>query len=116
MCKLGFMPETCGFKDCLFSWAGTKIVNGRPKKIKNNPWQEAKQEFKYFDKDENGTAKWISLKILVKGWVNNYALEKCGLCLEKNDSSCKTLECNHKYHTKCLDSLEFNLKIKCVLC
>jgi len=114
ICSCGFVTETCGFWECLFSWAGTNIVNGCPKRIKNTPWQKINEKFTYFDEKENGTAQWLTLKIMTK--FDDEGKGKCGICLKQTDSFCKSLECNHRYHTECLDALTLKLKTRCVLC
>lgn len=120
MCELNFIPESCGFTDCEYTWNRIKIQNNVYVKIVNQKIEKVGDLFRYFPPAANGTAKWTQLKILTKRVDLDYKglniFATCGLCKEDLDETCKELDCKHSYHTECLDRCSFIYNQKCVLC
>ena len=40
----------------------------------------------------------------------------CCICLENLDSNIKTIDCNHQFHTDCINAVKVKREIKCPLC
>jgi hypothetical protein len=120
MCKVKFLPISCGFYNCDYTWNGIKLENNSPEKFVNQKFQTAGEIFRYFSATTNGIANWIQLKIITRTRNSQdslYLVEPCcGLCKKELDNMCKELECKHSYHTECLDKIVYNYKKNCVIC
>ena len=112
MCKENIIPESLGIYDCSYTWSGTKFENNLVKRIRIQKWRKVGNEFKYFDPQENGNAKWGSLKIMIRYDLPDII---CGVCkIVLSDNSIK-LDCLHSYHEICLKSLNSEFNKKCIL-
>lgn len=136
-CNRNFVPESCGFVNCYYSWAGKKIENNQVKNFKLQKWENAGNNFLYFSPIKNKNVIWINLRILVlfsndnhlpnskvcdeKININSPLISKCGICKDQIlTSNYQSLDCSHEYHSLCLQKLSFSStkknKISCVLC
>jgi large subunit ribosomal protein L40e len=120
ICKVKFLPVSCGFYNCDYTWNGIKVENKSPEKFVNQKFETAGEIFRYFSATSNGVANWIELKIITRARNSEdslYLVESCcGLCKKKLDNMCKELECKHNYHTECLDKIVYIYEKNCVLC
>ena len=65
--KLNLKNKTCGFWRCEYQFVGTYYDYEEAKNVVYNskPHETSKDEFEYFDPDENGSKKWDELLIFV---------------------------------------------------
>ncbi len=123
ICDTMVTATTCGFNNCNWSVAGfytdSSSSNDNKVKYKELPEAKALNEYIRFDEKDNKTVKWEVLKIRVFACtiVNIYDRDECPICLEhirtkemaekysflKMPADEKILDCNHKYHIKCID-------------
>ena len=67
LCNNKFEKKTCGFWRCEYQFVGSYSDYEEGKNIiyKSEPHETPKDEFEYFDPDENGLKKWDELFIFV---------------------------------------------------
>ena len=67
LCKSKFEKKTCGFWRCEYQFVGTYYDYEEAKNVVyySEPHETSKDEFEYFDPDENGSKKWDELLIFV---------------------------------------------------
>ena len=66
-CKKRFKKKTCGFWRCEYQFVGLYYDNEKCEmiKYKSEPHESPKNDFEYFDPDENGSREWEELIIFV---------------------------------------------------
>jgi len=129
VCYQKVKPEKCAFTNCVYTYAGIKLENGKPQeKIVCPKEYDVGDYYKLFDPEIAGESNWISLKIITKpqAWTKAYggirymALQKynqediCGICCNILDSE-QELDCSHNFHKNCLESIE-HLGSNCPFC
>ena len=67
ICKTKFEKKTCGFWRCEYQFVGfySDYEEGKNIKYNSEPHETPKDEFEYFDPDDNGIRKWDELLIFV---------------------------------------------------
>ena len=67
LCETKFEKKTCGFWRCEYQFVGTYYDYEEAKNVVYNssPHETSKDEFEYFDPDENGSKTWDELLIFV---------------------------------------------------
>jgi ubiquitin len=117
MCRKNIKPLTCGFTNCEYTWAGTKVENDQLVKFRHQKWTSIYDQYRYFDPQKSGTVKWTQLKIMTKVIHSKRKEETttCGFCGE-NVANPVVLKCSHYYHDDCLNKMKPAINSNCVLC
>ena len=120
VCKEKFRSISCGFRECFYTFEGTKLTNNNSlKKFQQEKIKEIKNNYRYFDPKLSGVIEWKTLKIITfKDKYDCYSkdlISICFVCLESS-GSLKNNHYGHKYHDSCRNMLIPELKSFCLIC
>jgi len=130
MCNNFVYPLTCGLNNCWWRFSGVKEDESNQSIVRE--WAKVNNEYLRFSPEDAGVVIWSRLLIEVRPvstvQVQSHSTQKtevltnlspndifCCICLSSSDSLIEKLECNHSYHSECIQKWK-KCSLSCPIC